>query len=103
MASSVSSERAFSQCGITISKRRSRLKGDIVEALQCVKCSLRNDLLFREPGPSSLAEVEPDNFETLKRQQRMRTRMKRDGMLFFWRKMMIIWSRTLIWMKFRVI
>jgi hAT family C-terminal dimerisation region len=63
MASSVSSERAFSQGGITITKRRSRLKGDIVEALQCVKCSLRNDLLFREPGPSSLAEVEPDDFE----------------------------------------
>jgi hypothetical protein len=63
MASSVSSERAFSQGGITISKRRSRLKGDIVEALQCVKCSLRNDLLFREPGPSSLVEVEPDDFE----------------------------------------
>jgi hypothetical protein len=33
----------------------------------------------------------------------MRTRMKRDGMLSFWRKMMMIWSRTLIWMKFRVI
>jgi hypothetical protein len=63
MASSVSSERAFSQGGITISKQRSRLKGDIVEALQCVKCSLRNDLLFREPGPSSLAEIEPDDFE----------------------------------------
>jgi hypothetical protein len=60
MAASVSSERAFSQGGITISKRRNRLKGDIVEALQCAKCSLRSDLLFREPGPSSLAEVEPD-------------------------------------------
>jgi hypothetical protein len=63
MASSVSSERAFSQGGITISKRRSRLKGDIVEALQSVKCSLRNDLLFPEPAPSSLVEVEPDDFE----------------------------------------
>ena len=29
MSSSVSSERAFSQGGITTSKRRSRLKGDI--------------------------------------------------------------------------
>ncbi|KIK33711.1 hypothetical protein CY34DRAFT_32916, partial [Suillus luteus UH-Slu-Lm8-n1] len=37
MAASVSSEQAFSQGGITISKRRNRLKGDIVEALQCVK------------------------------------------------------------------
>jgi hypothetical protein len=59
MASSVSSERAFSQGGITISKRRSRLRGDIVEALQVYKCSLRNDLIFREPGPSSITEIEP--------------------------------------------
>jgi len=63
MASSVSSERAFSQGGITISKRRSRLKGDIVEALQCVKCALHHDLLFRDPGPSSLVEEESDEFE----------------------------------------
>lgn len=49
MSSSVSSERAFSQGGITISKRRNRLKGDIVEALQCLKCLLRNDLMFRQP------------------------------------------------------
>jgi hypothetical protein len=28
-----------------------------VEALQCVKCSLRHDLLFREPAPSSLLEA----------------------------------------------
>ena len=58
MSSSVSSERAFSQGGITISKRRNRLKGDIVEALQCVKCAIRHDLLFREPAPSSILEVE---------------------------------------------
>jgi len=64
MASSVSSERAFSQGGITISKRRNRLKGDIVEALQCIKCALRHDLLFREPGPSSLVEDELDKYET---------------------------------------
>lgn len=62
MASSVSSERAFSQGGITISKRRSRLKGDIVEALQCIKCAIHHDLLFREPGPSSSTE-EVDEFE----------------------------------------
>jgi hypothetical protein len=60
MASSVSSERAFSQGGITISKHRNRLKGDIVEALQCVKCSLRHDLLFRDPAPSSLLEATLD-------------------------------------------
>jgi hypothetical protein len=49
MSSSVSSERAFSQGGITITKRRNRLKGDIVEALQCLKCLLRSDLIFRTP------------------------------------------------------
>ena len=48
MASSVSSERAFSSAGITISKRRNRLKGDIVEALQGLKCLIRKNLLFRE-------------------------------------------------------
>ena len=57
MSSSVSSERAFSQGGITISKRRSCLKGDIVEALQCIKCAIRHDLLFREPAPSSILEA----------------------------------------------
>lgn len=60
MASSVSSERAFSQGGITISKRRSCLKGDIVEALQCYKCAIRHDLLFREPAPSSVLENQMD-------------------------------------------
>ena len=58
MASSVSSERTFSQGGITISKRRSALKGDIVEALQCIKCAIRSDLLFREPDPSSSMEAD---------------------------------------------
>lgn len=48
MASSVSSERAFSSAGITISKRRNQLKGDIVEALQCLKCLYHNELIFRE-------------------------------------------------------
>ncbi|KAG7085639.1 hypothetical protein E1B28_003186 [Marasmius oreades] len=37
MASSVSSERAFSTADITIMKRRNRLHGDIVEALQVLK------------------------------------------------------------------
>jgi hAT family protein len=58
MSSSVSSERAFSQGGITISKCRNCLKGDIVEALQCIKCAIRHDLLFREPAPSSIFEAE---------------------------------------------
>ena len=58
MKSSVSSERAFSSAGITISKRRNRLKGDIVEALQFVKFLLRKDLIYREPQPSSILEQE---------------------------------------------
>ena len=58
MASSVSSERAFSQGGLTITKRRNRLEGNIVEALQCLKCAIRHDLLFRTPAPSSIAETE---------------------------------------------
>jgi hAT family C-terminal dimerisation region len=57
MASSVSSERAFSAAGITITKRRNRLKHDIVEALQFLKCVIRQELLFREPAPSSLDEM----------------------------------------------
>lgn len=56
MSSSVSSERAFSSAGITISKRRNRLKRDIVEPLQFLKCAIRTDLLYREPAPSSLSE-----------------------------------------------
>ena len=63
MSSSVSSERAFSQGGITISKHRSCLKGDIVEALQCIKCAIRHDLLFREPAPSSTLELEEHDEE----------------------------------------
>lgn len=66
MSSSVSSERAFSQGGITISKRRNRLKGDIVEALQCIKCAIRHDLLFREHAPSSISEAEEISDQELK-------------------------------------
>jgi hypothetical protein len=46
MASSISSERAFSSVGITMSKRRNQLKGDIVEALQFQKCLIGQDLVF---------------------------------------------------------
>jgi hypothetical protein len=38
-------------------------KGDIVEALQCVKCALHNNLLFHKLGPSSLGEFETDELE----------------------------------------
>jgi hypothetical protein len=63
MASSVSSERAFSSAGITISKRRNRLKGDIVEALQFMKCFYKQDLLFREQSPWSGVEVAAEEDE----------------------------------------
>jgi hAT family C-terminal dimerisation region len=56
MASSVSSERAFSSAGITISKRRNRLKGDIVEALQCLKCMMHKNLIFRFDPTISVAD-----------------------------------------------
>ncbi len=60
MASLVLSERAFLSAGITISKRRNRLLGDIVEALQFLKCLLRKDLIFRELQPSTILEEEFD-------------------------------------------
>lgn len=60
MAASISSEQAFSQRGITITKCHSCLKGDVVEALQCIKCTIRHDLLFHESRPSSTAEAEGD-------------------------------------------
>lgn len=82
-STSVSSERAFSQGGITISKRRSRLKGDVVEALQVLKCMLRNDLIFREPPPSSISEqiiVQADTEED----DTAEPNLKEDGKLEAW-------------------
>jgi len=55
MASLVSSERAFSSAGITISKRRNRLGPDLVKALQFLKCWFRCDLIFRE-DPTIVSE-----------------------------------------------
>jgi hypothetical protein len=63
MASSVSSERAFSSAGLTLSKRRNRLKGDIVEALQCLKCMYHNDLIFREVVVATEEEVELEEMD----------------------------------------
>jgi hypothetical protein len=48
MASSVSSEHAFSSAGITISKCRNRLDTEIVEALQCLKSLPCQDLLLQD-------------------------------------------------------
>ncbi|EMD32480.1 hypothetical protein CERSUDRAFT_32068, partial [Gelatoporia subvermispora B] len=58
LATSVSSERAFSSAGITITKRRNRLKGDIVEALQVLKSAFRNNLFLFDCGPSSVTEAD---------------------------------------------
>ena len=63
MALSVSSERAFSSPGITVSKRRNRLKGDIVEALQCLKCMYHEDLIFRAVVTNREVQDEMENTE----------------------------------------
>ena len=65
MASSVSSERAFSSAGITISKRRNLLKDDIVEALQILKCFYQNDLIFCEVLTSTEEEMDMELETTL--------------------------------------
>jgi len=61
MVSSVSSEKAFSQGGIMITKCCNHLKCDIVEALQCVKSEICHGLIFCEPAPSSVLQAEFDN------------------------------------------
>jgi len=65
MASSVSSERTFSSTGITISisKWRNRLKGNIIKALQTLKCLFHHDLIFWEVSHSSVIEKELDGEE----------------------------------------
>ena len=64
MASSVSSERSFSAAGITISKHHNRLKEDIVEALQCLKCLYHEELIFRKVLTSTEEERNMDATET---------------------------------------
>ena len=63
MATSVSSERAFSAAALTITKHRNRLKADIVEALQVLRMLYNRDLMFREPSPSSAIELEVEKLE----------------------------------------
>ena len=63
MASSVSSERAFSSAGINISKHQNRLKGDIVEALECIKCLLHHDLIFHPTVTLNQIEKELEDVE----------------------------------------
>jgi hypothetical protein len=61
MASSVSSERVFSLAGITICKRRNRLDADIVEALQCLKCLIQQDLMVKVVASLTEEEQELDD------------------------------------------
>ncbi|KAG2111385.1 hypothetical protein BD769DRAFT_1674378 [Suillus cothurnatus] len=62
--SAIQCKHAFSQGGITISKHRNHLKGDIIEAFQCIKCALCHDVLFCEPGPSSSTEEALEDLDT---------------------------------------
>ena len=50
---------------MTITKWRNRLKGDIVEALPCLKCLIWHDLLFWELGPSLVVETECNDEEAM--------------------------------------
>ncbi|KAG1747957.1 uncharacterized protein EDB91DRAFT_1048334, partial [Suillus paluster] len=61
MASSVSSEQGFSSAALTITKCHNHLKGDVIVALQVMKCLLHCDLVFCESGPSSLTEDPADD------------------------------------------
>ena len=56
MASSVSSERAFSSAEITISKRRNRLNADIVDTLQGLKSFIQQDHMVRDVLGQSVAD-----------------------------------------------
>jgi hypothetical protein len=60
MASSVSSERVFSSAGITICKRCNRLNSDLVEALQCLKSFIHQDLMVRDFVTIAEEEAEMD-------------------------------------------
>ena len=67
MVSSISSKHAFLQGGITVRKCYNCLKGDIVKALQCVKCSFHNNLLFHKL--SSLSTIEDEGIYKIEGQK----------------------------------
>ena len=88
MASSVSSESAFSAAGITISKRRNRLKGDIVEALQCLKSFIHQDLIFREVVIATQEEEDLDAADQdLANHKANTSEVVRDGEEWSWDKL----------------
>ena len=65
MASSVSSERVFSQAGLLITKRRTLLKADIIEAIQMVEYRLKEGtcLELQDASPSLDVEATIDALE----------------------------------------
>lgn len=63
MASSVSSEHAFSSAGITISKQCNCLDADIIEALQCLKSFIGQDLMVRDVVSIANEEQDLDNVD----------------------------------------
>ena len=63
MASSVSSERAFSSAGITICKRCNCLDADIVESLQCLKSFIQQDLMAQDVVSIAEEEQELDDMD----------------------------------------
>jgi hypothetical protein len=60
MASSVSTERAFSSAGITICKWCNHQVGDIIEALQCLKSFINEDIMVRDFTTVAKEEVDLD-------------------------------------------
>lgn len=88
MASSVSSEHAFSSAGITISKCCNRLKGDIVEALQCLKCMYHSKLIFHRVVTSAQVEAELEEMELFEHEKRS-TDVCKEAESFTWDDLVI--------------
>lgn len=61
MYTSVLRKYTFSTAGITISKQHNQLRGDIIKALQFLKCFFLHDLLFREAKDLSIASETPSD------------------------------------------
>ncbi|KAK1216361.1 hypothetical protein PQX77_020975 [Marasmius sp. AFHP31] len=75
MASSVLSEHAFSSSGITITKRRNCLHGDVVEALQVLKVALKHDYSLLTPESLSL-ELEEEMEADAREEEGMMAKVK---------------------------
>jgi hypothetical protein len=86
----MSSERAFSSAGITVSKCRNRLRGGIVEALQCLNCLICREFLFRG---SEIVDLEADDWEVAEEDDAEGS----VGMVS-WKTMRAIMTLILLWM-----